>query len=313
MAMIHSLTEAVGKTPLLLLTNYQKSVGAAAEIAAKLEYLNPAGSVKDRAAYYMIKDAEAAGRIRPGDTLIEPTSGNTGIGLASIGVPRGYRVILTMPESMSVERRMLLAAYGAEIVLTPASEGMQGAVDRANLLAKEIPGAWIPGQFANESNARAHYETTAPEIFSDTNGNIDFFVAGVGTGGTITGCGRFLKEHCPGVKIIAVEPFDSPLLSERRAGPHKLQGIGANFVPCLLDKKAYDKVMTVKTEEAFEAARLLAKTEGVLAGISSGAALAAATSLAKQEENRGKRIVVLLPDTGDRYLSTPLFSGEDAK
>ncbi len=313
MAMIHSLTEAVGKTPLLLLTNYQKSVGAAAEIAAKLEYLNPAGSVKDRAAYYMIKDAEAAGRIRPGDTLIEPTSGNTGIGLASIGVPRGYRVILTMPESMSVERRMLLAAYGAEIVLTPASEGMQGAVDRANSLAKEIPGAWIPGQFANESNARAHYETTAPEIFSDTNGNIDFFVAGVGTGGTITGCGRFLKEHCPGVKIIAVEPFDSPLLSERRAGPHKLQGIGANFVPCLLDKKAYDKVMTVKTEEAFKAARLLAKTEGVLAGISSGAALAAATSLAKQEENRGKRIVVLLPDTGDRYLSTPLFSGEDAK
>lgn len=313
MAMIRSLTEAVGKTPLLLLTNYQKSVGAAAEIAAKLEYLNPAGSVKDRAAYYMIKDAEAAGRIRPGDTLIEPTSGNTGIGLASIGVPRGYRVILTMPESMSVERRMLLAAYGAEIVLTPASEGMQGAVDRANSLAKEIPGAWIPGQFANESNARAHYETTAPEIFSDTNGNIDFFVAGVGTGGTITGCGRFLKEHCPGVKIIAVEPFDSPLLSERRAGPHKLQGIGANFVPCLLDKKAYDKVMTVKTEEAFEAARLLAKTEGVLAGISSGAALAAATSLAKQEENRGKRIVVLLPDTGDRYLSTPLFSGEDAK
>ena len=313
MAMIRSLTEAVGKTPLLLLTNYQKSVGAAAEIAAKLEYLNPAGSVKDRAAYYMIKDAEAAGRIRPGDTLIEPTSGNTGIGLASIGVPRGYRVILTMPESMSVERRMLLAAYGAEIVLTPASEGMQGAVDRANTLAKEIPGACIPGQFANESNARAHYETTAPEIFSDTNGNIDFFVAGVGTGGTITGCGRFLKEHCPGVKIIAVEPFDSPLLSERRAGPHKLQGIGANFVPCLLDKKAYDKVMTVKTEEAFEAARLLAKTEGVLAGISSGAALAAATSLAKQEENRGKRIVVLLPDTGDRYLSTPLFSGEDAK
>ena len=313
MAMIRSLTEAVGKTPLLLLTNYQKSVGAAAEIAAKLEYLNPAGSVKDRAAYYMIKDAEAAGRIRPGDTLIEPTSGNTGIGLASIGVPRGYRVILTMPESMSVERRMLLAAYGAEIVLTPASEGMQGAVDRANSLAKEIPGAWIPGQFANESNARAHYETTAPEIFSDTNGNIDFFVAGVGTGGTITGCGRFLKEHCPGVKIIAVEPFDSPLLSERRAGPHKLQGIGANFVPCLLDKKAYDKVMTVKTEEAFEAARLLAKTEGVLAGISSGAALAAATSLTKQEENRGKRIVVLLPDTGDRYLSTPLFSGEDAK
>lgn len=313
MAMIRSLTEAVGKTPLLLLTNYQKSVGAAAEIAAKLEYLNPAGSVKDRAAYYMIKDAEAAGRIRPGDTLIEPTSGNTGIGLASIGVPRGYRVILTMPESMSVERRMLLAAYGAEIVLTPASEGMQGAVDRANSLAKEIPGAWIPGQFANESNARAHYETTAPEIFSDTNGNIDFFVAGVGTGGTITGCGRFLKEHCPGVKIIAVEPFDSPLLSERRVGPHKLQGIGANFVPCLLDKKAYDKVMTVKTEEAFEAARLLAKTEGVLAGISSGAALAAATSLAKQEENRGKRIVVLLPDTGDRYLSTPLFSGEDAK
>lgn len=313
MAMIRSLTEAVGKTPLLLLTNYQKSVGAAAEIAAKLEYLNPAGSVKDRAAYYMIKDAEAAGRIRPGDTLIEPTSGNTGIGLASIGVPRGYRVILTMPESMSVERRMLLAAYGAEIVLTPASEGMQGAVDRANSLAKEIPGAWIPGQFANESNARAHYETTAPEIFSDTNGQIDFFVAGVGTGGTITGCGRFLKEHCPGVKIIAVEPFDSPLLSERRAGPHKLQGIGANFVPCLLDKKAYDKVMTVKTEEAFEAARLLAKTEGVLAGISSGAALAAATSLAKQEENRGKRIVVLLPDTGDRYLSTPLFSGEDAK
>lgn len=313
MAMIRSLTEAVGKTPLLLLTNYQKSVGAAAEIAAKLEYLNPAGSVKDRAAYYMIKDAEAAGRIRPGDTLIEPTSGNTGIGLASIGVPRGYRVILTMPESMSVERRMLLAAYGAEIVLTPASEGMQGAVDRANSLAKEIPGAWIPGQFANESNARAHYETTAPEIFSDTNGNIDFFVAGVGTGGTITGCGRFLKEHCPGVKIIAVEPFDSPLLSERRAGPHKLQGIGANFVPCLLDKKAYDKIMTVKTEEAFEATRLLAKTEGVLAGISSGAALAAATSLAKQEENRGKRIVVLLPDTGDRYLSTPLFSGEDAK
>ena len=313
MAMIRSLTEAVGKTPLLLLTNYQKSVGAAAEIAAKLEYLNPAGSVKDRAAYYMIKDAEAAGRIRPGDTLIEPTSGNTGIGLASIGVPRGYRVILTMPESMSVERRMLLAAYGAEIVLTPASEGMQGAVDRANSLAKEIPGAWIPGQFANESNARAHYETTAPEIFSDTNGQIDFFVAGVGTGGTITGCGRFLKEHCPGVKIIAVEPFDSPLLSERRAGPHKLQGIGANFVPCLLDKKAYDKVMTVKTEDAFEAARLLAKTEGVLAGISSGAALAAATSLAKQEENRGKRIVVLLPDTGDRYLSTPLFSGEDAK
>ena len=313
MAMIRSLTEAVGKTPLLLLTNYQKSVGAAAEIAAKLEYLNPAGSVKDRAAYYMIKDAEAAGRIRPGDTLIEPTSGNTGIGLASIGVPRGYRVILTMPESMSVERRMLLAAYGAEIVLTPASEGMQGAVDRANSLAKEIPGAWIPGQFANESNARAHYETTAPEIFSDTNGQIDFFVAGVGTGGTITGCGRFLKEHCPGVKIIAVEPFDSPLLSERRAGPHKLQGIGANFVPCLLDKKAYDKVMTVKTEEAFEAARLLAKTEGVLAGISSGAALAAATLLAKQEENRGKRIVVLLPDTGDRYLSTPLFSGEDAK
>ena len=313
MAMIRSLTEAVGKTPLLLLTNYQKSVGAAAEIAAKLEYLNPAGSVKDRAAYYMIKDAEAAGRIRPGDTLIEPTSGNTGIGLASIGVPRGYRVILTMPESMSVERRMLLAAYGAEIVLTPASEGMQGAVDHANSLAKEIPGTWIPGQFANESNARAHYETTAPEIFSDTNGNIDFFVAGVGTGGTITGCGRFLKEHCPGVKIIAVEPFDSPLLSERRAGPHKLQGIGANFVPCLLDKKAYDKVMTVKTEEAFETARLLAKTEGVLAGISSGAALAAATSLAKQEENRGKRIVVLLPDTGDRYLSTPLFSGEDAK
>ena len=311
MAMLYSLTEAVGKTPLLLLSNYQKQIGAAAEIAAKLEYLNPAGSVKDRAAYYMIKDAEASGRIRPGDTLIEPTSGNTGIGLASIGVPRGYRVILTMPESMSVERRMLLAAYGAEIVLTPASEGMQGAVDRADALAKEIPGAWIPGQFSNESNARAHYETTAPEIFSDANGKVDIFVAGVGTGGTITGCGRFLKEHCPGVKIVAVEPFDSPLLSERRAGPHKLQGIGANFVPCLLDKKAFDEVITVKTEEAFEAARLLAKTEGVLAGISSGAALAAASRLAKQEENCGKRIVVLLPDTGDRYLSTPLFAGEN--
>lgn len=303
-----SVSELIGNTPLLELTNIEKEYGLSARLVAKLEYLNPAGSIKDRAAAKMIEDAEKRGLLKQGGTIIEPTSGNTGIGLAAIGVPKGYRVILTMPETMSVERRTLLKAYGAEVVLTSGAAGMGGAIAKAKELAESIPGSFIPGQFDNPTNATAHYETTGPEIYRQTDGEIDILVATVGTGGTITGTGRYLKEQKNGLRVVAVEPKDSPVLSQGKGGPHKIQGIGAGFVPAVLDTTVYDEVATVSTEEAYGAARLLAQKEGILVGISSGAALAVAIKLAQKEETLGQMIVVILPDTGDRYLSTELFS-----
>lgn len=302
-----SASQLIGNTPLLELKGIEEKLGLKAKVLAKLEYFNPAGSVKDRAALYMINDAEERGVLKEGSVIIEPTSGNTGIGLASVAAARGYRAIIVMPDTMSVERRMLMTAYGAELVLSPGAEGMKGAIALAEKLASEIEGSFIPGQFVNPANARAHYETTGPEIVRDTDGKVDIFVAGVGTGGTVTGTGKYLKKVNPEVQVVAVEPADSPVLSEGKSGPHKLQGIGAGFVPDVLDTEVYDSVSTVTTDEAFEAARLMGSKEGVLVGISSGAALYAAIELAKKEENEGKNIVVLLPDTGDRYLSTDLF------
>ena len=308
MANIHkSLTELIGKTPLLELTNYEKKHDLKAKIVAKLEYFNPAGSVKDRIALAMIDDGEKKGLLKPGSVIIEPTSGNTGIGLASVAAARGYRIILTMPETMSVERRNLLKSYGAELVLTDGAAGMKGAIAKADELAKETPNSFIPGQFTNPANPAAHKATTGPEIWEDTDGKVDFFIAGVGTGGTLSGTGAYLKEQNPNVKVIAVEPATSPVLSQGHAGPHKIQGIGAGFVPDTLDTKIYDEIIPVDNEPAFVIGRELAKTEGLLVGISSGAAIWAATELAKRPENAGKTIVALLPDTGDRYLSTALF------
>ena len=302
-----SADQLIGKTPLLELTHIEKKYGLKAKVLAKLEYFNPAGSVKDRIARKMLDDAEAAGKLIPDSVIIEPTSGNTGIGLASVAAARGYRIIIVMPETMSVERRQLMKAYGAELVLTEGAKGMKGAIAKADGLAKEIPNSFVPGQFVNPSNPKAHYETTGPEIFEDTDGEVDIFVAGVGTGGTITGVGEYLKDKRPGVKIVAVEPETSAVLSTGVAGAHKIQGIGAGFVPDVLDTKVYDEIIPVSNEAAFEAGKLIGKSEGVLVGISSGAAAYAAIELAKRPENEGKTIVVLLPDTGDRYLSTPLF------
>ena len=302
-----SLTDLIGNTPLLELTNYNRKFAPQATIIAKLEYFNPAGSAKDRIAMAMIDAAEARGLLQKDSVIIEPTSGNTGIGLASVASARGYRTILTMPESMSVERRNLLKAYGAELVLTPGSLGMQGAIDKAEELAAEIPNAFIPGQFVNPANPAIHKATTGPEIWRDTNGEVDIFVAGVGTGGTVSGAGAYLKEKNPRVKIVAVEPSDSPLLSGGKAGPHKIQGIGANFVPENLDRSVLDEVLTVTDTDAYATGRELARTEGILVGITSGAAVWAAAQLARQPENAGKTIVALLPDSGERYLSTPMF------
>ena len=302
-----SADQLIGKTPLLQLTHIEKKYGLKAKVLAKLEYFNPAGSVKDRIARKMLDDAEAAGKLTPDSVIIEPTSGNTGIGLASVAAARGYRIIIVMPETMSVERRQLMKAYGAELVLTEGAKGMKGAIAKADELAKEIPNSFVPGQFVNPSNPKAHYETTGPEIFEDTDGEVDIFVAGVGTGGTITGVGEYLKDKKPDVKVVAVEPETSAVLSTGVAGAHKIQGIGAGFVPDVLDTKVYDEIIPVSNEAAFEAGKLIGKSEGVLVGISSGAAAYAAIELAKRPENEGKTIVVLLPDTGDRYLSTPLF------
>ena len=304
-----SVDQLIGGTPLLELCNLEKRLGLKAKVLAKLEYLNPAGSAKDRIGLAMINAAEREGKLRPGSVIIEPTSGNTGIGLASVAAARGYRVIIVMPETMSVERRILMKAYGAELVLTEGAKGMTGAIEKAEELAASIPGSFIPGQFVNPVNAEAHYQTTGPEIWRDTDGAVDVFVAGVGTGGTITGTGRYLKEQNPSVKVVAVEPKTSAVLSGGKAGPHGLQGIGAGFVPAVLDTGVYDEIIPVENEEAYAAGRLLGKCEGIVVGISSGAALHAAVELAKREENAGKTIVVLLPDTGDRYLSTPLFEG----
>ena len=302
-----SADQLIGKTPLLELTHIEKEQGLKATILAKLEYFNPAGSVKDRVAKAMIDDAEASGALKPGSVIIEPTSGNTGIGLAAAAAARGYRIIIVMPETMSVERRQLMKAYGAELVLTEGAKGMKGAIARAEELAKEIPGSFIPGQFVNPANPKAHRETTGPEIYEDTDGKVDIFVAGVGTGGTVTGVGEYLKSKKADVKVVAVEPKDSPVLSEGKAGTHKIQGIGAGFVPDVLNTSVYDEIIAVSNEDAFATGKLLGKAEGVLVGISSGAALYAAIELAKRPENEGKTIVALLPDTGDRYLSTPLF------
>ena len=308
MNIYRSLSQLVGGTPLLEVSGFTRAAGVDATILAKLECCNPAGSAKDRVALQMILDAEAAGLLTPGATIIEPTSGNTGIGLAAMGIARGYQVILTMPDSMSAERRALLAAYGAKLVLTPGAQGMTGAIAMAEELAASTPGSWIAGQFDNPSNPKAHYLTTGPEIWTDTDGHVDIFVAGAGTGGTVSGTGRYLKEQNPNVKIVAVEPASSPLLTEGHAGPHGLQGIGANFVPKNLDLGVVDEVLPVTEEDAYAAGRLLARTEGLLCGITAGAALHAAAVLAKRPENTGKVIVALLPDTGDRYLSTPLFA-----
>ena len=303
-----TITDLIGNTPLLRLNRFEAENGLDAVLLAKLEYLNPAGSVKDRVALAMLDDAEAKGLLKPGAVIIEPTSGNTGIGLAAVSAARGYRMILTMPDTMSVERRKLLQAYGAELVLTDGSLGMQGAIAKAEALAAEIPGSFLPGQFTNPANPAAHRASTGPEIWADTDGKVDLFVAGVGTGGTITGVGEYLKAQNPGVRVVAVEPAGSPVLSGGKAGAHGLQGIGAGFVPDTLNPTVYDEVIPVTNEDAYAAGRLLARKEGLLVGISSGAALWAAAQLAKRPENRGKHIVVLLPDTGDRYLSTPLFS-----
>ena len=303
-----SADQLIGKTPLLELTHIEKELNLKVKILAKLEYFNPAGSVKDRIAKKMIDDAEASGQLKPGSVIIEPTSGNTGIGLASVAAARGYRIIIVMPESMSVERRQLMKAYGAELVLTEAAKGMKGAIAKADELAKQIPNSFVPGQFVNPSNPKAHIETTGPEIYEDTDGKVDYFVAGVGTGGTITGVGQYLKSRDPSVKVVAVEPASSPVLSQGVAGAHKIQGIGAGFVPDVLDTKIYDEIIPVSNEDAFSTGKLIGKKEGVLVGISSGAALHAAIEVAKRPENEGKNIVVLFPDTGDRYLSTPLFA-----
>jgi len=304
---VNSLIELIGNTPLLCLNNFDKAYAPNAKIIAKLEYFNPAGSVKDRIGKALIEDAEAKGLLKPGSTIIEPTSGNTGIGLASVAAAKGYRAILTMPETMSVERRNLLKAYGAEVVLTDGTKGMKGAIDKAEELAKQTPNSFIPGQFVNEANPNAHFATTGPEIWADTEGNVDIFVAGVGTGGTLTGVGKFLKTKNSNIKIIAVEPASSPVLSGGASGPHKIQGIGAGFIPKILDTTIYDEILPVENEDAFATVKALAKTEGILVGISSGAAIFAATEIANRPENYGKNIVVLLPDTGDRYLSTPGF------
>ena len=303
-----SIFELVGNTPLVELSNYEKENKLEAKLIAKLEYFNPAGSVKDRIAKAMIEDAEAKGLLKEGSTIIEPTSGNTGIGLSAIASAKGYKVIITMPETMSVERRNLIKAYGAQIVLTEGSKGMKGAIAKANELAKEIPNSFIPGQCENQANPKAHFETTGPEIWKDTEGKVDIFVAGVGTGGTISGVGEYLKSKNPNIKIIAVEPASSPVLSKGTPGAHKIQGIGAGFVPDTLNTKIYDEIITIENEEAFETGNKIAKTDGILVGISSGAAIKAATKVALRSENKGKTIVVLLPDTGDRYLSTPLFN-----
>ena len=302
-----SADQLIGKTPLLELTNIEKKLDLNAKILAKLEYFNPAGSVKDRIAKAMIDDAEAKGLLKEGSVIIEPTSGNTGIGLAAVAAARGYRIIIVMPETMSVERRQLMKAYGAELVLTDGSKGMKGAIAKADELAEEIEGAFIPGQFINPANPAAHFATTGPEIYEDTDGKVDIFVAGVGTGGTVTGVGQYLKSKNPDVKVVAVEPASSPVLSKGEAGAHKIQGIGAGFVPDVLDTGVYDEIIAVENDDAFKTGKLIGKTEGVLVGISAGAAAYAAIELAKRPENAGKNIVVLLPDTGDRYLSTPLF------
>lgn len=303
-----SADQLIGHTPLLELTHLEKKYGLKARLLGKLEYFNPAGSVKDRIARAMIDDAEAKGLLKPGSVIIEPTSGNTGIGLASVAAARGYRIIIVMPETMSVERRQLMKAYGAELVLTEGSKGMSGAIAKAEELAREIPGGFVPGQFVNAANPKAHFETTGPEIYEDTDGKVDYFVAGVGTGGTITGTGRYLKEQKPALKVIAVEPASSPVLSTGMAGAHKIQGIGAGFVPEILDTTVYDEIIPVANEDAFSTGREIGRHEGVLVGISSGAAVWAAIEAAKRSENEGKTIVVLLPDTGDRYLSTELFA-----
>ena len=303
-----SADQLIGNTPLLELTHIEQTENLQAKILAKLEYFNPAGSVKDRIAKAMIDDAEAAGKLKPGSVIIEPTSGNTGIGLASVAAARGYRIIIVMPETMSVERRQIMKAYGAELVLTDGAKGMKGAIAKADELAKEIPNSFVPGQFVNPANPEAHRRTTGPEIWRDTDGKVDIFVAGVGTGGTITGTGSYLKAQNPAVKVVAVEPATSPVLSKGTAGAHKIQGIGAGFVPDVLDTKVYDEIITVSNEDAFATGKLVGHKEGVLVGISSGAAVWAAIELAKRPENKGKNIVVLLPDTGDRYLSTPLFA-----
>ena len=305
-----SADQLIGRTPLLELTHLEQKLNLKATILAKLEYFNPAGSVKDRIAKAMIDDAEASGALKPGSVIIEPTSGNTGIGLASVAAARGYRIMIVMPETMSIERRQLMKAYGAELVLTEGAKGMKGAIAKAEELAKEIPDSFIPGQFVNPANPKAHFATTGPEIWNDTDGRIDYFVAGVGTGGTITGVGSYLKSKNPAVKVVAVEPKSSAVLSTGVAGPHKIQGIGAGFVPAVLDTKVYDEIIPVENDDAFATGKLFGKTEGVLVGISSGAALWAAIELAKRSENAGKTIVALLPDTGDRYLSTPLFADE---
>ena len=303
-----SADQLIGKTPLLELTHIEKEQQLEARILAKLEYFNPAGSVKDRVALAMIQDAEQRGVLKPSSVIIEPTSGNTGIGLASVAAARGYRIIIVMPETMSVERRQIMKAYGAELVLTDGAQGMKGAIAKANELAAQIPDSFVPGQFVNPANSAIHRTTTGPEIWEDTDGNVDIFVAGVGTGGTVTGVGEYLKSQCPKVKVVAVEPATSPVLSEGHAGPHKIQGIGAGFVPDVLNTKVYDEIIPVSNEDAFATGRLIGHKEGVLVGISSGAAVWAAIELAKRPENKGKTIVVLLPDTGDRYLTTPLFA-----
>lgn len=307
-AVYTSADQLIGKTPLLELTHIEKKLGLNARILAKLEYFNPAGSVKDRIAKAMIDDAEEKGLLKPGSVIIEPTSGNTGIGLASVAAARGYQLVIVMPETMSVERRQIMKAYGAELVLTDGSKGMKGAIEKADELAKEIPNSFIPGQFVNPANPKAHFEHTGPEIFEDTDGEVDIFVAGVGTGGTVTGVGQYLKSRKPEVRVVAVEPASSAVLSTGVAGPHKIQGIGAGFVPKVLDTKVYDEIITVSNEDAFATGKLIGKSEGVLVGVSSGAAVHAAVELAGRQENAGKTIVVLLPDTGDRYLSTPLFA-----
>ena len=307
MAIYAKISDLIGKTPLLELGNIEKNLSLEAKVVAKLEYFNPAGSVKDRIANGMINDAEASGKLKPGSVIIEPTSGNTGIGLASVAASRGYRLIITMPETMSIERRKLMKAYGAELVLTEGAKGMKGAIAKAEELAKTIENSFIPSQFTNPANPAVHEKTTGVEIWNDTDGQVDIFVAGVGTGGTISGVGKYLRSKKPDIKIVAVEPKDSPVLSEGKSGPHKIQGIGAGFVPDTLDTKIYDEILPVANEDAFETGRLIAKSEGVLVGISSGAALYAAIQLAKRAENKGKTIVVLLPDTGERYLSTAMF------